>query len=80
MPYATYQVARFDRRTRRTLEIVASGLTMQAASSLAAALRADADDLTGYAVATMPLHEQVSHATAAEVMAALNAGARSLAA
>ncbi len=76
MPYATFQVARVDRQSiRRTaLEIVASGLTRDSASALAATLRAEhvADEsLFGFSVQSMPLHAQVAHFTAAETMAAL---------
>jgi hypothetical protein len=71
-----YQVARTDRKSfRRTvLEVVASGLSMDAASALAQTLRVqnvDTEALFGYSVQTMPLHAQVSHLTAGETMAAL---------
>ncbi len=76
MPHATFQVARVDRQSirRATLEIVASGLTMDAASALAQALRAQnvADEsLFGFSVQSMPLWQQVTHFTAGETMAAL---------
>jgi hypothetical protein len=71
-----YQVARTDRQSvRRTvLEVVASGLSFDSASKLAASLRAqnaDTESLFGWSVQAMPVHAQVSHLTAGETMAAL---------
>lgn len=83
MAYHNRQVARVCRHTRRTLEVVATGLTPQTASNLAATLRQQDEannDLVIYAVQAVPLHAQVTHATAAATMAALNAGPLTLAA
>ena len=71
-----YQVAKIDRTSfrRRVLEVVATGLSDAAASTLAATLRAQhvADEsLFGFSVQSMPLHAQVTHLSAAQTMAAL---------
>lgn len=78
MPYAVYQVARTCRRTRRTLEILATGLTMEAAGNLAAAMR-EADRaneaVVGYGIQTMPLADQVELLAAGEAMSSLRLAA-----
>lgn len=67
-----YQVTRFARSNRRTLEVCAEGLTMDAASALARALRlenADDEDAYGFQVSTLPLRRQAELAEAAGLMA-----------
>ena len=72
MPAPIYRVARYDRATRRTLAVCAEGLTMDAASDLAAALRRGEDDeATGYQIQTMTLEEQADLLASGETMAAL---------
>ena len=57
-----YSVKRFDRRTRRVLDVCASGLTRDDARALAASLRAS-DDAHGYQMAAAPLVEQAAALT-----------------
>ncbi|MEL6706438.1 MAG: hypothetical protein AAFU38_12405 [Bacteroidota bacterium] len=77
MSYPTYQVERRERMkpdTRGNREVVASGLTRQAASKLAMSLRAEGDNETYcFGVWPMPLVDQVRHHVAAETITALAA-------
>ena len=77
MPRPIHTVERFHRRTRAA-SVVASGLTMDAASNLAAALRRQhlADEAAfGFAVGTLTLAEQVGHLAAGEAMHAVRRAA-----
>ena len=61
MPYACFRVVRANRRDRADREILASGLTIRAASDLAAMLRrGEANDAYTVGVETMPLGEQAA--------------------
>lgn len=74
MSYAHYQVACFSRTDRALLAVVASGLTMDAASRLAATLRqqnADDEAAVGFTVQTMALEDQAARLASGETMAAL---------
>ena len=74
MPYPVYRVVSFGRRTRRTLDVLAIGLTHDAARALATRLRldhADREHIVGFQIETMPLADQVQHLAAGETMAAL---------
>ena len=58
MPYPIYRVVRYRRATRTVLAVVASELTMDAASELARTLRTETEDAVGYGVESMPLRQQ----------------------
>ena len=76
--YPVYQVTMFGRRTRRTFETMASGLTMDSARALAAELREtnrEREHLVGFRVETMPLEAQVDLLASGETMSALRMAA-----
>ncbi|MBQ89774.1 MAG: hypothetical protein CL433_13195 [Acidimicrobiaceae bacterium] len=60
---AYYRVVRFSRATRRMLAVVASGLTMEAASRTASGLRVEHaanEAVYGFQVETMSLEDQAT--------------------
>ena len=76
--YPFYQVTMFGRRTRRTFETMASGLTMDSARAHAAELREtnrEREHLVGFRVETMPLEAQVDLLASGETMSALRMAA-----
>lgn len=77
-PYPVHTVERYDRATRRTLETLASGLSMRSASLLASEVRRSDranGDRVGYRVGTLPLDEQAALLAAGETMTALRLAA-----
>ena len=83
MPAPAYQVTRFSRRTRCVLTVCAEGLTMNAASALAATLRdgdAENEAAHGYTVVALPLRRQAELVEAAGLLAAARPAPYALAA
>lgn len=67
MLYANLQVQSYDRRTRRVLEVHATGLTRDTARTLCNVLRdsdASNEDAVGYQLSTMTLAAQIAHSEA----------------